>query len=113
MQAFTPNTISNAQKATGLLPYNPTTILKTLTRIEPSKSQDKEELNIPTTLRTLKTLRNVREIKSLYNRINELTTTRLNGLLETPTWRYLSKLFKALIGFATDSYIYREENKKY
>jgi hypothetical protein len=51
----------------GLLPYNPTTILKILTRIEPSKSQDIEELNIPTTLRTLKTLRTIREIESLYN----------------------------------------------
>ena len=105
MQAFTPNTIYSAWKAIGLLPYNPTAILKTLTYMEPSKSQDKEELNTPTTLCTLKTLRTIREIKSLYNRINELTTTRLDGLLKTLTRRCLKKLFKALIGFATDSYI--------
>ena len=105
MQAFTPDTISNAWKATGLLPYNPTAVLKTLTRTEPSESQDKEELNTPTTLRTPKTPRTVREIESLYNRINELTTTRLDGLLETLSRRCLKKLFKASIGFATDSYI--------
>ena len=67
MQVFTPNTIYSAWKATGLLPYNPTTILKTFTCIEPSESQDIEELNTPTILCTLKTLRTVKEIKSLYN----------------------------------------------
>jgi len=66
MQAFTHDTICSAWKATGLLPYNPTAVLKTLTRIEPSESQDIEESNIPT-LRTPKTLRTVREIESLYN----------------------------------------------
>ena len=67
MQAFIHDIIYSAWKAIGLLPYNPTTILKTLTCIEPSKSQDIEELNTPTILRTLKTPRTVREIKSLYN----------------------------------------------
>ena len=105
MQAFTYDTICSAWKATGLLPYNPTTVLKTLTRIEPSESQDIEELNTPTTLRTPKTLRTVREIKSLYNQINESTTARPDGLLETLTRRRLGKLFKASIGFATDSHI--------
>ena len=85
MQAFTPDTISNAWKATGLLPYNPTAVLKTLTRIEPSESQDIEESNTPTTLRTPKTPRTVREIESLYNQINESTTARPDGLLKTPT----------------------------
>ena len=105
MQAFTYNMICNAWKATGLLPYNPTAVLKTLTCIEPSESQDIEELNTPIILCTLKTPRTVREVESLYNQINELTTARLDGLLKTPTRRYLKKLFKALIGFATDSYI--------
>ena len=67
MQVFTPNTIYSAQKATGLLFYNPTAVLKTLTCIEPSKSQDIEELNTPTILHTPKTPKTVREIKSLYN----------------------------------------------
>ena len=67
MQVFTTDTIYSAWKATGLLLYNPTDVLKTLTRMEPSKSQDIQELNIPTTLYTLKTPRTVREIKSLYS----------------------------------------------
>ena len=46
MQAFTRDMICSAWKATGLLPYNPTAALKTLTRMEPSESQDIEKLNI-------------------------------------------------------------------
>ena len=84
MQAFIPDIISNAWKATGLLPYNPTAVLKTLTHTELPESQDTEESNILTTLHTPKTPRTVREIKSLYNQINKSTTTWLNGLLETP-----------------------------
>ena len=67
MQAFTPDIICSAWKATGLLPYNPTAVLKTFTHIEPSKSQDIEKLNIFTILRTLKTLKTIKEIKILYN----------------------------------------------
>jgi len=85
MQAFTPDTISSAWKATGLLPYNPAAVLKTLTRMEPSESQDTEESNTPTTLRTPKTPRTVREIESLYNQINKSMTMQLDGLLKTPT----------------------------
>ena len=40
-------------------------------------------------------------------------TTQLNGLLKTPTQQHLTKLFKASIGFTTNSHIQREENKKY
>ena len=83
MQAFTTDTICSAWKATGLLPSNPTAVLKTFTCMEPSESQDIEELNIPTTLHTLKTPKTIKEIKSLYNQINKLMTTQLNGLLKT------------------------------
>ena len=37
-KAFTRETICNAWKATGLLPYNPTAVLKTLPNAEPSAS---------------------------------------------------------------------------
>ena len=67
MQAFTTDMICSAWKAIGLLSYNPTAVLKTLTHMEPSESQDIEESNIFTTLRTPKTPRTVREVESLYN----------------------------------------------
>jgi hypothetical protein len=34
-------------------------------------------------------------------------------MLESPIQRRLEKLFKAAVGFATDAYIQREENKKF
>ena len=34
-------------------------------------------------------------------------------MLKTPILRRVEKLFKAAIGFATNAYIYREENKKF
>ena len=50
VQAFTYKTICNAWKATGLLPYNPTAILKTLLHIEDSTGLETDPLIINTSL---------------------------------------------------------------
>ena len=66
-KAFTYETIYSAWKATGLLPYNPTAILKTLPRAGPSASLEINQsiANInPQTLRTPKT---VKDLQSLRN----------------------------------------------
>ena len=46
VQAFTYETICNAWKATGLLLYNPTAVLKTLPRIEDSAGLEIDPLII-------------------------------------------------------------------
>jgi len=83
-KAFTYKTICNAWKATGLLPYNPTAVLKTLPRAGPSTSLEINQsiTNInPQTPRTPKT---VEDLQSLRNQIAESTTERLDGMLESP-----------------------------
>ena len=109
-KAFTHKTICNAWKAIGLLPYNPTAVLKTLPHTGPPASLQ-SIINInPQTLRTPKT---VEDLQSLRNQIAKSTTKRLDGILESPIQRRLEKLFKAAIGFATNAHIQREENKKF
>ena len=64
-------------------------------------------------LKTPKTPKIVKDLEFLQNQIAELTTERLNGILESPIQQRLKKLFKAAIGFTTDVHIQREENKKF
>jgi hypothetical protein len=116
VQAFTRKTICNAWKATGLLPYNPTAILKTLLRIENSIGLETDPLITNTSLQLLKTPKTpktVEDLESLRNQIAESTTERPDGMLKSPIQQRLEKLFKAAIGFAADAHIQREENKKF
>ena len=113
VQAFTRKTICNAWKATGLLPYNPTAVLKTLPRIEDSTGLETDPLITNTSLKTPKTPKTVEDLESLRNQIAESTTERPDGMLESPIQQRLEKLFKAAIGFAADAHIQREENKKF
>ena len=116
VQAFTRETICNAWKATGLLPYNPTAVLKTLPRIEDSTGLETGPLITNTSLQLLKTPKTpktVEDLESLRNQIAESTTERPDGMLESPIQQRLEKLFKAAIGFAADAHIQREENKKF
>jgi hypothetical protein len=50
IQAFTHKTIYNTWKATGLLPYNPTAVLKILLHIEDSTGLGTDPLIINTSL---------------------------------------------------------------
>jgi len=65
VQAFTRETICNAWKATSLLPYNPTAVLKTLPHIEDPAGLETDPLITNTSLRTLKTPKIVEDLKSL------------------------------------------------
>jgi hypothetical protein len=64
-KAFTYKTIYSAWKAIGLIPYNPTTVLKTLLCIEAFISPKTNQLIIITDRRTLKTPKTVEDLKSL------------------------------------------------
>jgi len=66
-KAFTYKTICSAWKATGLLLYNPTAVLKTLLRIEASTSPKTSQLIVILDYRTLKTPRTVEDLKFLQN----------------------------------------------
>ena len=116
VQVFTYKTIYNAQKATSLLLYNPTTILKTLPRIEASTGLETDPLITNTSLyllKTPKTPKTVEDLKSLRNQIAESTTERPDGMLKSPIQQRLKKLFKAAIGFTANAHIQREENKQF
>ena len=112
-KAFTTETICSAWKATGLLPYNPTAVLKTLPRTEASASSETNQLIAIINCRTPKTPKTVEDLESLRNQITESATERTDGMLETPIQRRVEKLFKAAVGFATDAQIQREENKQF
>ena len=73
-KAFTRETICNAWKATGLLPYNPTAVLKTLPNAEPSASLQSITGVGPQTPRTPKT---VEDLQSLRDQIAESTTEQI------------------------------------
>jgi len=62
---------------------------------------------------TLKTPKTVEDLQSLQNQIAESTTKQLDGILKSPIQQRLKKLFKAAIGFATNTHIQRKENKKF
>ena len=111
--AFTRKTICSAQKATGLLPYNPTAILKTLPRTEASASPKTTRSIAIINRQTPKTPKTVEDLESLRNQIAELTTERPDGMLKTPIQRRVEKLFKAAVGFATDAQIQRNKNKQF
>jgi hypothetical protein len=83
-KAFTYKTICNAWKAIGLLPYNPTAVLKTLLYTGPSASLKIDQLIINTNPQTLRTLKTVKDLQSLQNQIAESTTKRLDGMLKSP-----------------------------
>ena len=83
-KAFTTETICSAWKATGLLPYNPTAVLKTLPRIEASASPKTNQSIVIINCRTPKTPKTVEDLESLRNQITELATERTDGMLETP-----------------------------
>lgn len=74
-KAFTRKTICS-WKATGLLPYNPTAVLKTLPRAEASAGLETDHSIANTTCRTPKTPRTVEDLESLRNQIAESTTER-------------------------------------
>ena len=67
VQAFIRKTIYNAQKATSLLLYNPTAILKTLPRIEDSIGPETDLLITNMSLYYLKTPKIVEDLESLRN----------------------------------------------
>ena len=66
-KAFTAKTICSAWKATGLLPYNPTAVLKTLLRTEASASPKTNQLITIINYQTPKTPKTVEDLKSLQN----------------------------------------------
>jgi hypothetical protein len=65
VQAFTYKTICNAWKATGLLPYNPTAVLKTLLYIEDSTGLGMDSLIINMSLQLLKTPKMSKTVEDL------------------------------------------------
>ena len=113
VKAFTRKTVCSAWKATGLLLYNPTAVLKTLPRVEASAGSETNQLNTNINFQTPKTPRLIQDLKLLRNQIADSTTEQPNGMLETPILRRVEKLFKAAVGFTTNTHIQREENKKF
>ena len=107
VQAFTH---CNAWKATGLLPYNPTAVLKTLPYIKDSAGLETDPLITNTSLQPPKTPKTVKDLEFLRNQIAESTTGRPDGMLESPIQQRLEKLFKATVGFAADTHIQREDS---
>ena len=101
-KAFTYKTIYSAWKAIGLILYNPTAILKTLSRIEAFVSPKTNQSITIIDRRTLKTPKTVEDLKSLRNQITKSTTERPDGILKTPIQQRVKKLFKATISFATN-----------
>jgi DDE superfamily endonuclease len=66
-KAFTCKTICSAWKAIGLMPYNPTAVLKTLLRIEAFASPKTNQSIAIIDRRTLKTPKTIEDLKSLRN----------------------------------------------
>jgi hypothetical protein len=117
--AFTPENISSAWRGTGLIPYNPTAVLKRLptwketgaekTAFSESYGSSQGVEPNPAPPKTPKSV----EIENMFAEVQLSRTERPDGLLESPIKCKLEKLFKAAIQARTDADIQREAIKTY
>jgi hypothetical protein len=109
-QAITKSNILSAFKATGVNPISARPVLKRLPERQPTPQ--------PTPSRSLqqplsKTPQDIREFKALYEVISQSSSSRVDGLLDSPIQQNLNRLYRVAAQWNTDLTIQRNLNAQY